>query len=222
MFSALKNLVMRDILCSVRQLHKLFQPALFFIVTVSLFPLAIGPDPEFLRQIVPGVIWVTALLATLLAVDGVFKSEYDDGTLDLLVLSPYPLAMMALAKVIAHWLLTGLPIVIMSSILAPMLNLPLHALGALWASLLLGTLSLSIIGTIGAALTLSLRQSGILLTLIIMPLFVPVLIFGTSAIKSGILQLDWSAQIYLLAAYLVISITLAPFAIAAALKISLN
>lgn len=215
-------IVSTNIAIAFRHFNAVFHPLLFFIIIVSLFPLAISPEPIFLQKLAPGIIWVAALLATLLALDGIFRSEYEDGTLELLVLSPHPLSVLVTAKVCAHWLITGLPLILIAILLAIMLNLPASAFSAMLLSLLLGTPAMSMIGAIGAALTVGVRKSGVLLTLIIMPLYVPILIFGSSAIQAAALQTPWSGQIYLLAAILVLCLTLAPFAIATALKISLN
>ncbi|WP_423911057.1 heme exporter protein CcmB [Candidatus Spongiihabitans sp.] len=215
-------IVCRDVAIAFRHFNEIFHPALFFIITVSLFPLAISPQPMFLQKLAPGIIWVAALLATLLALDGIFRSEYEDGTLELLVLSPHPLPILVVAKVCSHWLITGLPLILIAMGLGIMLNLPGSAFLAMLLSLLLGTPAMSMIGAIGAALTVGLRKSGVLLTLIIIPLYLPVLIFGSSAIQAAALQTNWAGQIYLLAAILILCLTLAPFAIAAAVRISLN
>ena len=214
--------VSRDIAIAFRHFNAVFHPLLFFIITVSLFPLALSPEPMLLQKLAPGIIWIAALLATLLALDGLFRSEYEDGTLELLLLSPHPLPVLVVAKVCAHWTISGLPLILIAFLLAMMLNLPTYAFPAVIMSLLLGTPTMSMIGAIGAALTLGLRNSGVLLTLIIMPLYVPILIFGSSAIQSAVLHTPWSGQIYLLGAILILCLTLAPFAIATALKISLN
>ncbi len=211
-----------DIAIAFRHFNAVFHPLLFFVITISLFPLAISPEPLFLQKLAPGIIWVAALLATLLALDGIFRSEYEDGTLELLLLSPHPLAVLVTAKVCAHWLISGLPLILIAVLLAIMLNLPASAFVAMLLSLLLGTPAMSMIGAIGAALIVGLRKSGVLLTLIIMPLYIPILIFGSSAIQAAVLQATWSGQVYLLAAILVLCLTLAPFAIATALKISLD
>lgn len=216
------SLICRDLAIAFRHLNEIFHPLLFFIIIVSLFPLAVGTEPMLLQKLAPGIIWVVALLATLLALDGIFRSEYEDGTLELLVLSPLPLPILVVAKVCSHWLISGLPLLLIALGLGAMLNLPASAFFAMWLSLLLGTPALSMLGAIGAALTVGIRKSGVLLTLIIMPLYVPVLIFGSSAIQAAALQTNWSGQIYLLAAILILCLTLAPFAIAAALRISLN
>jgi len=198
------------------------QPLLFFVITISLFPLAISPDPDYLRQIAPGVIWVCALLSMLLALDNLFKADFDNGCLDLIAIGQHPLYVLVLAKVFAHWLVSGAPLILAAMMFGAMLNIPVSSYPVLFLSLLVGTPALSLIGSIGGALTVSLKRSGILLTLIIMPLYIPVVIFGTGAINAAILNLDWVAHIYLLGAMLVLSLCLAPFAAAAALKISLN
>ncbi|WP_424945869.1 heme exporter protein CcmB [Candidatus Spongiihabitans sp.] len=215
-------IVCRDLAIAHRHLNAVFHPVLFFIITVSLFPLAISPEPMFLQKLAPGIIWVAALLATLLALDGIFRSEYEDGTLELLALCPHPLFILATAKVCAHWLITGLPLIVIALGLGMMLNLPASAFSAMLLSLLLGTPTMSMIGAIGAALTVGARKSGALLALIVLPLYVPVLIFGASAIQAAAAQTNWAGQIYFLAAILMLCLTLAPFAIAAALRISLN
>ena len=215
-------LVIRNIRLLSRNPGSLLQPLLFFVVVSSLFPMAISPDPQFLQSISPGVIWVAALLSTLLALDTFLKSDFDDGTLELIAMSPASLPLISLSMVAAHWILTGVPLIIVSALLAMMLNLPAHALPALLTSLLIGTPTLSLIGCIGAALTVGLRRSGVLLTLIVVPLYIPVLIFGTSAVDAAVLNLPWIAHIYLLGALLILSVTLAPFAISAAIRASLN
>ena len=221
-FGIFLSIVKRDALLAFRRLSDLSHPILFFIIVVSLYPFAIGPDPALLRVVAPGVIWVSALLATLLALDNIFKSDYEDGSLEQLLLSPYPLEWLVCAKVFAHWLVSGFPLTLAALLLGFTMNLPDSALFALFLSLLLGTPGLSIVGAIGSALTVGLKRSGLLLTLIIMPMYVPILIFATGAIQFGLLELDWSGQIYLLLAIVTLFLTLAPFAIAAALKISLN
>lgn len=220
--SALISLLCRDIGIAYRKLSELLNPILFFLITVSLFPLGVSPDPALLQKIAPGVIWIAALLATLLALDGLFRNDFEDGSLEQLIISPQPLAILAGAKVLAHWLITGLPLILVSIVLAVMLNLSPLAYGAMLVSLILGTPAMSLIGAIGAALTVSTRKSGVLLTLIVMPLYIPILIFGTSAIQIANQQQSWLAQVYFLGAILVLCLVLAPFAIASALKISLN
>jgi heme exporter protein B len=215
-------LMVRNIRLLSRNPGNLLQPLLFFVVVASLFPMAVSPDPQFLQGIAPGVIWVAALLSTLLALDSFLKSDFDDGTLELISMSRASLPLMSLSMVGAHWILTGLPLIMVSALLALMLNLPIHALPALLISLLVGTPTLSLLGCIGAALTVGLRRSGILLTLIVVPFYIPVLIFGTSAVNASVLNLPWIAHIYLLGSILILSLTLAPFAISSAIRVSLN
>ncbi len=214
--------VRQDTCLALRNIGELAWPILFFVITVCLYPFAIGPHPELLTRVSPGIIWVSALLATLFALDGMFKSDYDDGSLEQLILSPYPLPLLVCAKVLAHWIMTGFPLILAALLLGWLMKLPASALQALFLSLLIGTPGLSIAGAIGAALTVGLKRSGLLLTLVVMPIYVPILIFGVSAIQSGLLQLDWSGQIWFLSAIVVLFITLGPITISSALKISLD
>ncbi|NKB61098.1 MAG: heme exporter protein CcmB [Gammaproteobacteria bacterium] len=222
LLSAFVALLKRDLMVSYRHLGELMHPVIFFLIAVSLFPLAINPDPVFLQTIGSGIIWVAALLSTMLALDNLFRADYDDGTLEQLLLSPHPISVLVLAKVIGHWLVTGLPLIIIAPLLGVMLNLSDSAYVALLASLALGTPTMSLIGGIGVALTVGIRRNGILLTLLVMPLFIPILIFGASAVEAASMQLPFSGQLYLLAAMLVFSLSLAPLTIATSLKISLN
>jgi heme exporter protein B len=212
----------RDLQLAFRRRSELLNPVLFFVLVVSLFPLGIGPGPQTLALIAPGVIWVAALLATLLAMERLFRADFEDGSLEQLLLSPHPPALLALAKVLAHWLTTGLPLLLASPLLAVLLHLPAEAGGALLLSLLLGTPALSLIGAIGVALTVSLRRGGVLLTLLVLPLYVPVLIFGTAAVAAAATGLPYTGQLALLGAILVLALTLAPLAIAAGLRINLS
>ncbi|NKB77590.1 MAG: heme exporter protein CcmB [Gammaproteobacteria bacterium] len=220
--SALWALLKRDLTIAYRHFGELMHPVIFFLIAVSLFPLAINPDPMFLQKIASGIIWVAALLSTMLALDNLFRSDYEDGTLEQLMLTSHPITVLILAKVATHWLVTGLPLIITAPLLGLMLNLPDSAYLALFISLSLGTPTMSLIGGIGVALTVGIRRSGILLTLVVMPLFIPVLIFGTSAVEAASVQLPFSGQLYLLCAMLIFSLSLAPLAIATSLRISLN
>lgn len=212
----------RDLKAVLRNPAATAQPVLFYFIITALFPLATSPGAATLRTMAPGIIWVSALLATLLALDNLFKSDHEDGTLDQLTILSESLAGVAIIRVLSHWLVTGLPLLVACTIAGYWLYIPEKAYPALVISLLLGTPTLSIIGAIGSALTMGLRYSGVLLTLIVMPLYIPVLIFGASCINAAVLGLAWNAQLYLLGALLVISLTLAPFAIAAALRINLG
>ncbi len=220
--NAFLALLKRDLLLAYRNRGELVNPMLFFIIIVSMFPLAVSPDSKILEVMAAGVIWVAALLATLLSIERIFRSDFDDGTIEQILLSPQPLPVLMLAKVVAHWLVTGLPLILVTPILAMLMHLPSESLGVLMLTLLLGTPVLSLVGAIGVALTIGLRRGGMLLTLLILPLYVPVLIFGANAAQASAMGLDVSSQIYLMAAMLVFTLTLAPLAIGAALKISMS
>ena len=212
----------RQLILAYRRPVDTVNPLLFFLLVVTLFPLGIGPDPAQLAEFAPGILWIVALLASLLAAEGLFRSDYDDGSLEQLLLAPQPLYLSALSYVFAHWLLTGLPLTLMSPVFAVMLQLPYQAMGSLMLSMLLGTAILSLVGSIGAALTVSLKRGGMLISLIIVPLYVPVLIFGSSAVRYAAQGLDPQAQLLLLGGILSLAVALAPFAIAAGLRISVD
>jgi len=215
-------LVRRDLLLAFRRRSELLFPVFFLMVVVSLFPLGVGPSPELLARIASGVVWIAALLSVVISLDSVFRSDFEDGTLEQYIVSGQPLSLIALAKSLAHWLVTGLPLVLVSPLLALWMNLPSHAIGALVASLLLATPILSFVGAIGVGLTISLRRGGQLLSLLVFPLYVPVLIIATGGIMAAIDGLPYTPFLGLLLAGLITSVTLAPFAIATALKISLS
>ncbi|BAJ04102.1 heme exporter protein CcmB [Shewanella violacea] len=216
------TLLKRDLRIAIRHKGDIFNPLLFFILVVTLFPLAIGPDPKVLSRVAPGVIWVAALLASMLSLERLFKADYDDGSLEQMLLSPQPLPLMVLAKVLAHWLLTGVPLILVAPLLAVLLHLDDNSYGALMATLALGTPVLSLIGAIGVALTVGLHKGGVLLSLLILPLYIPVLIFATTAIDAAGLNLPYDGHLAIIAAMLVGSLTLAPFAIGASLRVSTN
>jgi heme exporter protein B len=220
--AAYGTLVRRDLILAYRNRAELANPPLFFVLVASLLPLGIGPEPALLGKIAPGLVWVVALLATLLSLDNVFRSDFEDGALELLLVSPQPMAVLVLAKVTAHWLATGLPLLICAAPLALMLYLPAGALPTLMATLALGTPLLSLVGAIGVALTVGLRRGGMLLALLVLPLYVPVLIFATSAVDAASAGLPVSGQLAIMGAMLILALTLAPFATAAALRIALN
>ena len=180
------SLLRRQLTLALRRPAELLNPLLFFAMVVMLFPLGIGPDPSQLAKFAPGIFWIVALLSTLMAAEGMFRSDYDDGSLEQLLLMPQPLFMTSLVYALAHWLLTGLPLMLMAPLFAMMLQLPMTALMTLEISLLLGTGVLSLVGSIGAALTVSLRRGGVLLSLVILPLYVPVLIFGSGAVQFAV------------------------------------
>ncbi len=213
-------LLRRDLLLALRNRAEYAVPLLFFVLVITLFPLALGALPELLARIAPGIIWVAALLASMLSLDSIFRSDFDDGSLEQILLSAHPVAVLVLAKVCAHWLVTGLPLLIMSPVLAEMLGVAPEAQPTLLLTILLGTPVLSLIGAIGVALTVGLRKGGIILSLLVLPLYVPVLIFAASAVENSAQGLDITAQIYMLLAFLFLSLSLSPWATAAALRMS--
>ena len=220
--TAFVALLRRDFLLAYRRRAELLQPLVFLLVVVTLFPLGVGPSPALLANIAPGVIWIAALLATVLSLDSLFRSDFEDGTLEQMVLSGQSLALIALARTVAHWLVAGLPIVLLSPLLAMWMNLPDEGLLILIESLAIGTPVLSLIGAIGGALTVSLKRGGQLLSLLVFPLYVPLLILATSAVSSAVVDLPYTGQLGLMVSGLIASLTLAPFATAAALKLSLS
>lgn len=220
--TAMWAVIRRDLQSSFRQVQDLLNPLLFFFMVVTLFPLGVSPEVSFLQEAGAGILWVAALLATLLSLDHLFRHDFDDGTLEQMVLQPQPLFLLVLAKCVAHWLVTGLPLVLLAPVLAVMLHLEGNSIAVLCLTLLIGTPVLSLIGSIGAALTLGLRAGGVLLSLLIIPLYIPVLIFGTGTVAAAADGLPVGGYLALLAAFLVLAITLAPFASAAALRISLS
>ena len=222
MIAALRRVVARDLLLAARRNSDVLTVVLFFVIVVSLFPLGIGPEPKLLRTVAPGVLWVAALLASMLALGRVFAADHADGTLEQMMLGATPLGLVVAAKVFAHWLVTGLPLVLISPVLALQFDLPQELFGVLILSLALGTPVLSLIGAIGAALTLGLRGAGALLSLLVLPLYVPVLIIGAGATESAASGLGGSAQLLLLGAMLIVAAAFAPWAAAAALRISVE
>lgn len=214
------RVIRRDVVLALRRRAEIANPLLFFLMVCTLFPLGIGPDPKQLAALAPGVLWVVALLSCLLASDGVFRSDFDDGSLEQMLLSPISLYLLTLAKSIAHWLVTGLPLALLAPLLALLLQLPPVAMPALVLSLLLGTAVLSFIGAIGAALTVGLRRGGLLLSLIVLPLYIPVLIFGASAVQAAAEGFSYSGQLAVLGALLALALPLAPFAIASGTRVS--
>lgn len=212
----------RDLTISLRHRDDIFNPILFFIIVITLFPLGIGPEINTLSRIAPGIIWVAALLASLLSLDRLFKADYRDGSLEQLLLSPHPLFILVLAKIVAHWLITAVPLIFIAPLLAVLLHLHTDSYLALFLTLLIGTPILSFIGAIGAALTVGIKKGGVLLSLIILPLYIPVLIFATSAIDTAAMNLPYSGQLAIIAAMFFLSLILAPFAVSSALKVSTN
>jgi heme exporter protein B len=220
--SAFFALLRRDLVIAFRRRSEMINPLLFFTLVTSLFPLGVGSQPKLLSLMAPGVVWVAALLAALLSLDTIFRSDFEDGTLEQLLLSAQPVSVLVIAKVLAHWLITGLPLLLMAPLLGNFLGLPAEATGTLVLSLLLGTPALSLIGAIGVGLTVGLRKGGVILSLLVLPLYVPVLIFGAGAVGNAAMGIDATAQMYIMAAFLVLSLTLSPIATAAALRVSLS
>lgn len=213
-------LLRRDLLLALRNRAEYAMPLLFFVLVITLFPLALGAEPRLLARIAPGIIWVAALLASMLSLESIFRSDFDDGSLEQILLSAHPVAVLVLAKVCAHWLVTGLPLLIVAPLLAVMLGIDAQAQPVLLMTILLGTPVLSLVGAIGVALTVGLRKGGIILSLLVLPLYVPVLIFAASAVDNAAQGFDVSAPIYMLLAFLFLSLSLSPWATAAALRMS--
>jgi heme exporter protein B len=222
LFQSMVAVLQRDLRLSIRQKQDLLNPLLFFVMVVALFPLGVSPESEFLKEAGAGILWVGALLATLLSLDHLFRFDYEDGTLEQMALQPQPLFVLVLAKTLAHWLATGLPLVILTPMLGMMLFLDGNSVAILCLTLLIGTPVLSLIGSVGAALTVGLRAGGVLLSLLVIPLYIPVLIFGTGTVMAAAGGSDVSGHLALMAAMLMLAVILAPLAAAAALKISLS
>lgn len=215
-------IIQRDLLLAMRRRSDVLTTLFFFIIVVSLFPLGVGPEMSMLRTMAPGVVWVAALLASMLSLGRMFASDHLDGTLEQMLLSPQSLPLLVLGKALAHWLVTGVPLVLMAPVLGIQYDLPGDALGVLTASLLLGTPVLSLIGAIGAALTLGLRGGGVLVSLLVLPLYIPVLIFGAGAVEASAAGLGAGAHMSLLGAFLLASLALAPWTAAISLRISME
>ena len=220
--SAVLALMRRDLRLALRTPGDSATVVLFFVLACVLFPLGIGPEPNILARIATGVIWVMALFASLLSFERLFQLDAEDGSLDLIALAPAPLEVLVLGKCAAHWLVTGLPLIVVSPLLGVLLNLPVEAYWTLLAALALGTPIVSLIGAIGAALTLGARRGGVLLPLLVLPLYVPVLIFGVAAVEASVAGLTPRPHLLLLGAGLVLSLQLAPFAGAAAVRQALE
>ena len=219
---ALRAVAGRDLLSALRHRADLMTTLIFFVIVASLFPLGVGSETALLRTMGPGVVWVAALLASMLALARLFAGDYADGTLEQLALAPQPLTLLVMAKVAAHWLVAGLPLVIVAPLLGLQYDLDTDALLVLLASLMLGTPTLSLIGAIGAALTLGVRGGGALLSLLVLPLYVPVLIFGAGAVEASVAGLGAAAHLSLLGALLLAALVFAPWATAVALRIAVE
>jgi len=214
--------VRRDLLLAVRQRADVANTLLFFLVVVTMVPLGVGPELNTLRTIAPGVVWVAALLAAILSLNRLFANDYADGSLEQMLLTGEPLPIIVLAKAFAHWLVSGLPITLMAALLGIMFDLGVEPTAILMVSLLLGTPALSLIGAVGAGLTLGLRGGGVLISLLVLPLYVPVLIFGAGAVEAGAAGLGAAAHLSLLGALLLIALVFAPWATAVALRIAVE
>ena len=211
-------IIRRDLSLVMRQGSDAFVVLIFFVVTVTLFPLGVGPDPLILQNLASGIVWVSALLSAMLSLDRLFQTDYDDGSLELLVLSPYPLELVVLCKCLVHWLTTGLPIMLISPVLALMLNIKTGAFLYLISSMALGTPIISLLGAVGAALVLGSRRSGVLIALLIIPLTIPILLFGVAAIQAATEGYSASSPLMFLGALLLFSIALCPWVIASSLR----
>ncbi|MBT9613321.1 MAG: heme exporter protein CcmB [Burkholderiales bacterium] len=218
----LTTIIRRDLLLAYRRRSDVLTTLFFFVIVVSLFPLGVGPEMKTLRLIAPGVVWVAALLASMLSLNRLFAADYQDGTLEQMLLAPQPLALIVLGKIVAHWLVSGLPLALMAPVLGMQFDLPPAALGILFLALLLGTPILSLIGAIGAALTLGLRGGGVLLSLLVLPLYIPALIFGAGAVEAYSAGLSPEGHLSLLGALLILTGLAAPWVTAFALRIAME
>jgi heme exporter protein B len=212
----------RELRVALRRKGDVLNVLVFFVVIASLFPLGVGPEPNQLRAMAAGVVWIAALLAALLSLPRLFAADYADGTLEQMLVSPQPLAVVVLAKIAAHWLLTGLPLVLVAPLIGLQYGMPLDTFGVLLAALLIGTPVLSLIGAAGSALTLGVRGGGALLGLLVLPLLVPALVFGAGAVSAAMSGLDPSAHLSLLGAFLAVSSLIGPWAACAALRVALD
>lgn len=219
---ALKAVFLKDLALAYRQRAELLQPLMFFVLVITLFPLAVGPNLETLQLIGGGVIWVAAILSLLLGMERMFRDDFADGSLEQYILSPTPLYMIVVVKVFTHWLMHIVPLALISPLLAVFLNLTMDMYVALMLTLLLGTPLISFVGAIGVALTVGLHRGGVLLALLLIPIFIPLLIFATSAIESASMLLPYHPQLAIIAALLLFSVALSPMAIAYSLKVSQN
>jgi heme exporter protein B len=218
----LRWIVWRDLILAWRRRSDILSTVFFFVIVVSLFPLGIGPETQLLRSIAPGVVWVAALLASMLSLGRLFANDYQDGTLEQLLLTPQPLFLVVLGKVLAHWIVAEIPLVLVAPLVGVQFDLSPQTLRVLFVSLLVGTPILSLIGSVGAALTLGLRGGGVLISILILPLYIPALIFGAGAVEATIIGTSAAPQLYLLGAFAIVSLLFSPWAASAALRISLE
>jgi heme exporter protein B len=214
--------VRRDLVLAMRRRADVLTTLIFFVMVVSLFPLGVGPEPEMLRKMAPGVVWVAALLSSMLSLGRMFSADYLDGTLEQMLLVPQSLSVLVLGKIVAHWMVSGLPLVLMAPVLGLQFDMSAGALGVLMLGLLLGTPVLSMIGAVGAALTLGLRGGGVLVSLLVLPLCIPVLIFGAGAVEAVASGMDYASHLSLLGAVLLLALVFTPWVTAQALRISLE
>ena len=222
LFGLLGLVIRRDLVLAMRRRADVLTTLIFFVMVVSLFPLGVGPELDMLRKMAPGVVWVAALLASMLSLGRLFSADYLDGTLEQLLLAPQPLSMLVLGKMIAHWMVSGLPLVLMAPVLGLQFDMPVQALWVLVAALLLGTPILSMIGAVGAALTLGLRGGGVLVSLLVLPLCIPVLIFGAGAVEAVTSGMSVVSHLSLLGAMLLLALVFTPWVTAQALRISME
>ncbi len=214
--------IRRDLLLAMRRRADVLTTLIFFVMVVSLFPLGVGPELGMLRQMAPGVVWVAALLASMLSLGRMFSADYLDGTLEQMMLAPQPLSMLVLGKILAHWMISGLPLVLMAPVLGLQFDMSVQALWVLIAALLLGTPILSMIGAFGAALTLGLRGGGVLVSLLVLPLCIPVLIFGAGAVEAQSTGMSVGSHLSLMGAILAVALVFTPWITAQALRISME
>lgn len=222
LFGLLVLTIRRDLLLAMRRRADVLTTLVFFVMVVSLFPLGVGPEMDMLRKMAPGVVWVAALLASMLSLGRLFSADYLDGTLEQIMLAPQPLSVLVLGKIIAHWMVSGLPLVLMAPVLGLQFDMSAQALWVLIAGLLLGTPVLSMIGAVGAALTLGLRGGGVLVSLLVLPLCIPVLIFGTGAVDAVATGLNLGSNLAFLGAILLLALVFTPWVTAQALRISME
>ncbi|HCI52252.1 MAG TPA: heme exporter protein CcmB [Gallionella sp.] len=222
LLSLLLLVVRRDLVLAMRRRADVLTTLFFFVMVVSLFPLGVGPEMDMLRKMAPGVLWVAALLASMLSLGRLFSADYLDGTLEQMLLAPQSLSVLVLGKMVSHWMVSGLPLVLMTPVLGLQFDMSVDAIGVLMLSLFLGTPILSMVGAIGAALTLGLRGGGVLLSLLVLPLCIPVLIFGTGAVQAVTSGLNVSSHLSLMGALLILALAFTPWVTAQALRISME
>lgn len=222
MFQAFLIILQRDLILAIRHRAELMNPVLFFVLVVILFPLGVGAEVSILAKIAPGVIWIAALLSALLSLDRIFRTDMEDGSLEQMLISAQPMSLLILAKIIAHWLITGLPVVLVGPLLALFLGLSMDGIETLFYTLLVGTPILSAIGSVGVALTVGLRRGGVILSLLVLPLYVPVLIFASQAVDAAASGFPAVGPVAMLSALLLLSLSLTPWAASSALKMSVS